>query len=39
MRFCNECIDKRKCKRCNNYFNENKKFEAKLNLIKRQNPN
>ena len=39
MRFCNECIDKRMCKRCIIYFSENENFGAKLNLIKRQDPN
>ena len=27
------------CNRCNNHINENKEFEANLNLIKRQAPN
>ena len=39
MRFCNECNDKKLCNKCNNQINENKKFEANLNLLKRKAPN
>ena len=39
MRFCNECIDKKMCNKCNNQINENEKFEAKLNELKRHPPN
>ena len=39
MRFCNECNDIKMCDRCNNQINENKEFEAKLNLLKRNAPN
>ena len=38
-RFCNECNDKRTCNRCNIQKNENKEFEAIINLLKRQGPN
>ena len=39
MRFCNECNDKIMCYRCNKKINENKEFEANLNLLKREAPN
>ena len=35
MRFCNECNDKKLCYKCNNQTNENKEFEANINLLKR----
>ena len=34
MRICNECNDKKLCFKCNNQINENKEFEANLNLLK-----
>ena len=37
--FCNEYNDKRMCDCCKTQTNGNKKFEANLNLIKRQTPN
>ena len=39
MRFCNECNDNKMCIKCNNQINENKEFEAILNLLKRKSPN
>ena len=39
MRFCNGCNDKKMCNICNNQINENKEFEANLNLLKRKAPN
>ena len=39
MRFCNKCNDKKLCDKCNNQINENKEFEANLNLLKRDKPN
>ena len=39
MRFCNECSDEKMCNNCNNRINENKEFEANLNLLKRKAPN
>ena len=39
MRFCNECADKLTCNRCDNQINENKEFEAILNLLKGQASN
>ena len=39
MRFCNECNDKKMCDKCNNQINENKEFQANLNLLKRKAPN
>ena len=39
MRLCNECSKEKCCDRCNNQINENKEFEASLNLLKRQAPN
>ena len=36
VRFCNQCNDKIICDMCNNQINENKEFEAKINLLKRQ---
>ena len=38
-RFCNKCTYKLICYECNNRVNENKKFEANLNLLKRKAPN
>ena len=39
MRFCIKCNDKKLCVVCNNQINENKKFEANLNELKRRPPN
>ena len=39
MRLCNECKDGMPCTTCNNQVEENKEFEANINLIKRQVPN
>ena len=39
MRRCKECKDGIICTLCKNQVNENKEFEAKLSLIKRQAPN
>ena len=39
MRFCKECNDNKMCVKCNNHINENKEFEANLNLLKRHPPN
>ena len=39
MRFCNECNDKKMCNKFYNQINENKEFEANLNLLKRKAPN
>ena len=39
MRQCNECKDGKLCATCNNLINENKEFEANLNLLKRDVPN
>ena len=39
LRFYNECNDKILCDKCNNRVNENKEFEANLNLLKRNAPN
>ena len=39
MRYCNECNVKKVCNKCNNQINENKEFEAILNLLKRNAPN
>ena len=39
MRQCNECKDGILCVTCNNKINENKEFEANLNLLKRKAPN
>ena len=39
MRFCDGCNDKKTCNKCNNLINENKEFEANLNLLKREKPN
>ena len=39
VRVCNESKDKILCTTCNNQVNENKKFEAILNLKKRDVPN
>ena len=38
MRFCDECTDKTMCDECDNQVNENKEFEANLNLLKRKAP-
>ena len=38
MRFYYECNDKKVCNKCNNQINENKEFEANLNLLKRKAP-
>ena len=37
MRQCNVCKDGILCTTCNNQINENKKFEANLNLLKTPN--
>ena len=39
MRVCIECKDGILCTTCNNQVNENKEFEANLNLLKRDVPN
>ena len=39
MRHCNTCKDGILCITCNNQINENKEFEANLNLLKRDVPN
>ena len=39
MRQCNECKDGILCTTCSNLINENKEFEANLNLLKRETPN
>ena len=39
IKFCNECTDKLTCNNCNNQINENKEFEANINLIKPEAPN
>ena len=39
MRQCNVCKDGVFCSTCNNQINENKEFEANLNLLKREAPN
>ena len=39
MRFCNECNDKRICKKCNLIVHEYKEFEASFNFLKRKTPN
>ena len=36
IKFCNECNDKKLCYKCNNQNNENKEFEASLNLLKNE---
>ena len=38
MRQCNVCKDGILCSTCNNQINENKEFEANLNLLKREKP-
>ena len=38
MRQCNVCKDELLCSNCNNKINENKEFEANLNLLKREAP-
>ena len=39
MRFCKDCKDGILCTTCNNQGNENKEFEANLNLLRREAPN
>ena len=39
LRFCNEYGKEKPGDMCNNQVNENKQFEANLNLLKRQAPN
>ena len=39
LRDCNTCKDGILCITCNNQINENKEFEANLNLLKRDVPN
>ena len=39
LRFCNKCNNIKMCDICNNQINENKEFEANLNLLKRDKPN
>ena len=39
MRHCNGCKDGILCVTCNNQINENKEFEANLNLLKGEKPN
>ena len=39
MRFCKKCNNIKMCDSCNNQINENKEFEANLNLLKRDEPN
>ena len=39
MRQCNACKDEILCVTCNNRIDENKEFEANLNLLKRKAPN
>ena len=39
MRRCNKCSDKILCEECKNQVNENKKFEANSNLLKRKASN
>ena len=39
MRHCNVCKDGILCTTCNIRINENKEFEANLNLLKRKTPN
>ena len=38
MRGCDECKGEILCITCNNQVNENKEFEASLNLLRRQPP-
>ena len=38
-RQCNNCNGEILCRTCNNQVNENKEFEANLNLLKRDVPN
>ena len=38
-RWCIECKNEILCTTCNNQINENKEFEANLNLLKRKAPN
>ena len=38
MRRCDICHDKLLCENCNNQVNENKEFEANLNLLTRNSP-
>ena len=37
MKFCNEGKDEILCTTCNKQINENKEFEANLNLVKKKN--
>ena len=39
MKFCKECSDEGMCDECSNQVNENKVFEANLNLLKIEAPN
>ena len=39
MRRCNHCNAEILCNECINQFNENKEFEANINLLKREAPN
>ena len=39
MRLCKKRNDIKMCDICNNQINENKEFEANLNLLKRDKPN
>ena len=39
MRRCNDCTEGILCTTWNNQINENKEFEANLNLLKREAPN
>ena len=39
MRQCNECKDGILCTTCTDQINENKEFEANLNLLKRHPTN
>ena len=39
MRHCNGCKDGTLCVTCNNLINENKEFEANINLLKREKSN
>ena len=39
MRRCDECKGEKKCVTCNNQVNENKEFEANVNLLNGEAPN
>ena len=39
MRFCIECSKEKNCDRCSHQINENKEFDANLNLFKGEPPN